>query len=242
MLDELGDEGDVRLSGCRWRRHRERGRPPLLDRDLHARDEDLAVVYDFIIDRQVAADAVRSTERTWPVIELSYERLPTCSSSTSPSCPSCSGNLNRPFGLYGDSGQPTPMTWWNLMEMGSWSSGSWWSTGSQPVDDLSWADVDGDEGGGDRRGAARRRGRPARPGRSTYALFMVANAAALDSRADDAACEIVATKYSARRCSNTRSTPSGRARPTTISTRTPGGGSTRSGCNRREQLFVRMGT
>ena len=172
------------------------GRLLPLDRDLHASDEHLARAHDFIIDRQVGRRAlVGSTETNLPVIESSYERLLDLLQSHLAEMPFLFGD--RPgrsdFALFG---QLTPMTWWDptptaiaverAPRVVNWI---------QRVDDLGWWDVDGDAGWRDAADLPDAVHAMLREAGSTYAPFMIANAAALDSGADEVVCEIRGDEY-----------------------------------------------
>jgi hypothetical protein len=129
------------------------------------------------------------------VIESSYQRLLDLLQSHLAEMPFLFGD--RPgrsdFAIFG---QLTPMTWWDptptaiaverAPRVVNWI---------QRVDDLSWWDVDGDEGWCD--AAALPAGVHAmlHEAGSTYAPFMVANAAALDNGADEVVCEIFGSEY-----------------------------------------------
>ena len=172
------------------------GRLLPLDQNLHATDEHLARVHDFIIDRQVGRRAVvGSTEANLPVIESSYERLLDVLQTHLAEMPFLFGD--RPgrsdFALFG---QLTPMTWWDptptaiaverAPRVVNWI---------QRVDDLGWWEVDGDEGWCDTAELPAGAHALLREAGSTYAPFMVANAAALDSGADEVVCEIRGSEY-----------------------------------------------
>jgi glutathione S-transferase len=172
------------------------GRLLPLDQDLQASDEHLARAHDFIIERQVGRRAlVGSTDRNQPIIEGSYERLLDL--------------LQEHFGdrtfLFGDRparsdvalfGQLTPLTWWDptptavavarAPRVVNWI---------QRVDDLGWWEVDGDQGW---LGSAELPDTVHRllvEAGSTYAPFMLANAAALAAGADEVVCEIRGAEY-----------------------------------------------
>ena len=172
------------------------GRLLPLDQNLHATDEHLARVHDFIIDRQVGRRAVvGSNEANLPVIESSYERLLDLLQSHLAEMPFLFGD--RPgrsdFALFG---QLTPMTWWDptptaiaverAPRVVNWI---------QRVDDLGWWEVDGDEGWCDTAELPAGVHALLREAGSTYAPFMVANAAALAGGADEVVCEIRGSEY-----------------------------------------------
>ena len=167
-----------------------------LDHDLHLTDERAAKAKAFIVDRQVSRRAlVGSTDENRPVIEGSYERLLDLLQAHLASHPFVLGD--RPgrgdMALYG---QLKPMLWWDptpvaIAVQRAPRAVNW----IERVDDLSWWDVDGDEGWStfdDLPGTTRllldEIGR-------TYAPFMLANAAALAAGADEVVCEIDGHAY-----------------------------------------------
>lgn len=172
------------------------GRLLPLDQDLHASDEHLQRMHDFIIDRQVGRRAmVGSTDENLPVIEGSYERL----------LDLLQAHLAfRPF-LFGDRpgradlalfGQLTPLTWWDptptaiavarAPRVVNWI---------QRVDDLGWWEVDGDDGWNRAAELSDTVHGLLREAGETYAPFMVANAAALDAGDEEVVCEIRGSEY-----------------------------------------------
>ncbi|MEZ5282325.1 MAG: glutathione S-transferase C-terminal domain-containing protein [Acidimicrobiales bacterium] len=176
------------------------GRLLPLDRDLHASDENLRRSHDFIIDRQVGRRAlVGSTEANLPIIEGSYERLLDLLQRLLSERPFLLGA--RPgradFALFG---QLVPMTWWDPTPMAiaveraprvvNWI---------QRVDDLSWWPLDehddGDGGWVDVAALPEIVHEILCEAGSTYAPFMIANAAALEAGADEVACEISGLEY-----------------------------------------------
>src|SRR6056297_391483 len=172
------------------------GRLLPLDQNLHAPDERLRRAHDVIIDRQVGRRAVvGSTDANLPVIEGSYERL----------LDLLQAHLAERAFLFGDRpgrsdfalfGQLTPMTWWDptptalaverAPRLVNWI---------QRVDDLGWWEVDGDEGWCDAAALPDAVHALLAEAGATYAPFMIANAEALDTGADEVVCEIRGVEY-----------------------------------------------
>lgn len=172
------------------------GRLLPLDQDLHASDEQLARMHDFIIERQVSRRAlVGSTDTNQPIIEGSYERLLDLLQTHLGIHPFLLGN--RPgradFAIFG---QLKPLLWWDPTPMAvaverAPRALNW----IERVDDLSWWEVDGDRGWADVAALPATVHALLREAGSTYAPFMLANAAALDTGAEEVVCEILGHEY-----------------------------------------------
>ncbi len=170
------------------------GRLLPLDQDLHATDEQLERMHDWIIERQVGRRAlVGSTDANQPIIEGSFGRLLDLLQEHLASHPFLLGD--RPgrgdVALYG---QLKPMLWWDptptaLAVERAPRAVNW----IERVDDLSWWPVDGDEGWHSSP-APTVMALLAEAGR-TYAPFMLANADALATGADEMVCEIDGLEY-----------------------------------------------
>jgi glutathione S-transferase len=175
------------------------GRLLPLDQNLQLPDEHATKLHDYVIERQVSRRGlVGSTEANQPIIEDSYVRVLKILQRQLGQHHFMLGD--RPgrgdFALYG---QLKPMLWWDPTPMAmavqhAPKAVNW----IERVDDLSWwPDPDGDSGDGwlsiDDLGPAvhdllREAGR-------CYAPFMIANAAALESGADEMVCEIDGQEY-----------------------------------------------
>ena len=172
------------------------GRLLPLDQHLQADDRSLARMHDYIIDRQVGRRAlVGSTDANQPIIEGSYERLLDL--------------LQRHLGhhdfLMGDRpgrgdfavyGQLKPMLWWDPTPMAiavdrAPRAVNW----IERVDDLSWWQVDGDEGWFAADSLPPTIHELLVEIGTTYAPFMLANAAALEAGADEVICTIRGSEY-----------------------------------------------
>ena len=172
------------------------GRLLPLDQNLQSPDEALSAAHDFIIDRQVGRRAlVGSTTENTPIIEQSYRNVLDILQRHLARRDFLIGE--RPgradFALYG---QLKPMLWWDPTPMAvaverAPRAVNW----IERVDDLAWWPVDGDDGW-----AARDqldgtvRDLLVEAGR-TYVPFMLANAAALESGADEVVCAIEGAEY-----------------------------------------------
>ncbi len=172
------------------------GRLLPLDQDLQLTDDQAAGAHDHIIDRQVGRRAlVGSTTTNLPIIEGSFERLLDILQAHLGAHDFMLGE--RPgrtdFALYG---QLKPMLWWDptpvaLGVVRAPRAVNW----IERVDDLSWWPI-GDETGWHTVDtlAPTVHDLLAEAG-STYAPFMLANAAAIDAGHDDVVCEIHAREY-----------------------------------------------
>ena len=200
LLEDYADEWVTKMMyHYRWTYEpdiEKAGRLLPLDRDLHADDDALSAMHEFIIERQVGRRAlIGSTETNEPVIEASYERLLDLFQAHLADQPFWLGD--RPsrcdFAFYG---QMKPLAWWDPTPMAiavehSPRAVNW----IERVDDLSWWEVDGD--GGWAAVDALPDTVPdllAEAGR-TYAPFMVANHEALATGADEVVCDIDGHEY-----------------------------------------------
>jgi len=167
-----------------------------LDTDLQLPDEARAAAHDYIIDRQVGRRAlVGSTTANTPIIEQSYRNV----------LDILQAHLARRDFVFGDRpgradfalyGQLKPLLWWDPTPVAiavkrAPRAVNW----IERVDDLAWWPIDGDEGWSahdDLEDTVR--DLLVEAGR-TYAPFMLANAAALESGADEVVCEIDGAEY-----------------------------------------------
>lgn len=169
-----------------------------LDQNLQLPDEQRAQAHDFIIERQVSRRAlVGSTDTNAPIIEGSYENL----------LDILQAHLARRTFFFGDRpgradfamyGQLKPLLWWDPTPTGiaverAPRAVNW----IERVDDLSGLPVDGDDGWSaldEITGDDGIRQLLTEAGR-TYVPFMIANAQALQSGADEVVCEIDDIEY-----------------------------------------------
>jgi glutathione S-transferase len=167
-----------------------------LDANLQMPDDVHAAMHDGIIERQVGRRAlVGSTDGNLPIIEGSYITL----------LQILQDHLGRHDFVLGDRpgrvdfalyGQLKPMLWWDPTPMAlgvehAPRAVNW----IERVDDLSWIAVDGDNGWFDLDGLDDSVNALLKEAGHTYAPFMIANAAALDSGADEMRCEIEGITY-----------------------------------------------
>ncbi len=167
------------------------GRLLPLDMNLQLEDAQAAAAHDFIIDRQVGRRAlVGSTDENAPVIESSYRNI----------LDILQDHLGRHDFLFGDRpgradfalyGQLKPMLWWDPTPTAIATERaprvvSW----IERVDDLSWWQIDGDDGWFAPEELADTVHRLLEEAGRTYARFLLANAEALDAGADEVACSI----------------------------------------------------
>ena len=162
-----------------------------VSRDLQMNSDQLQKSYDFITSRQVGRRTlVGSTEENTPIIESSYERLLDILTQLFSSHDFLLGD--RPgrgdFGIYGQLTQlakwdPTPMT---VAATRAPKVISW----VDRVDDLSWLPVEGEEGWVSFDSVPDATARLLCEIGQTYAPFMVANAQALVSGADEVVCGV----------------------------------------------------
>jgi glutathione S-transferase len=169
-----------------------------LDRNLQAPDDQLAKAHDFIIERQVGRRAlVGSTDQNQPILEGSFERL----------LDILQEHLANQMFLFGKRparsdvamyGQLKPMLWWDPTSTALASARAprvvnW----IERVDDLSSWPVADEQGGWDATDAlAPTVRRLLEEAGRTYAPFMIGNAEALQSGADEMSCSIDGATYS----------------------------------------------
>jgi len=202
LLEDFADEWVTKaMYHYRWTYNADIEKAGLLlplDQNLQAPDEQLAKAHDFIIERQVGRRAlVGSTDQNQPVLEGSFERLLEILQEHLAHQPFMLGvrPARSDMALYG---QLKPMLWWDptstaLATARAPRAVNW----IERVDDLSSWPVADEQGGWDATDALaptvrRLLGEAGR----TYAPFMVANAAALRSGADEMVCTIDGQTYS----------------------------------------------
>lgn len=200
VLEDVADEWVAKaMYHYRWANEEDTeksGRLLPLDANLQLPDDQAARAHDFVIDRQVGRRAlVGSTDANGPLIERSYER-------TLDALQAHLGEHTFFFGTrpgradFAFFGQLMPLLWWDPTPMAVAVERApraiMWN---QWMDDLSWWRVEGDEGWfaaedipDTTRALLGEAGR-------TYAPFMVANAAAVATDADEVVCEIDGTEY-----------------------------------------------
>lgn len=201
VLEDVADEWLTKaMYHYRWANAEDTeksGRLLPLDASLQLPDERAAAAHDMIIDRQVGRRAlVGSTDANAAVIERSYERT----------LDALQAHLAEQTFLFGDRpgradfalfGQLTPLLWWDptpaAVAVERAPRALMWV---QWLDDLSWWPVDDDERGwlDLEQVAATTRALFEEAGR-TYAPFMVANAEALASGADEVVCDMEGGQY-----------------------------------------------
>ena len=195
LIEDFGDEWVTKaMYHYRWAYQddiEKAGRLLPISRDLQMDSDRLQQMHDFITTRQIGRrELVGSTELNQPLIEGSYTRLLDIMEEQLNGQDFLLGD--RPgrgdFGIFGQFTQlvkwdPTPMA---IAVERATRAVSW----VDRMDDLSWLPVDGDDGWVtlEQLPTATRKlldeiGR-------TYAPFMVANAAALSSGADEVECRI----------------------------------------------------
>ena len=167
-----------------------------VSRDLQMNSDQLQKSYDFITSRQISRRAlVGSTEENTPIIESSYERLLDILTQLFSSNDFLLGD--RPgrgdFGIYG---QLTQLAKWDPTPMAVAATRapkviSW----VDRVDDLSWLPVDGEEGWVAFDSVPDATARLLCEIGQTYAPFMLANAQALVSGADEVVCAVEGGTY-----------------------------------------------
>jgi glutathione S-transferase len=202
LLEDYADEWVTKMMyHYRWTYEpdiEKAGRLLPLDQNLQAPGEHLAAAHDFIIDRQVRRRAlVGSTDANLPIIEGSYERLLDLLQTHLGDHQFLLGD--RPGrGDFATFGQLKPLLWWDPTPMAiaverSPRAVNW----IERVDDLSWWQVEGDEGWFDAGALPDTIHALLREIGSTYAPFMLANAAALDAGDGDGevVCEIRGREY-----------------------------------------------
>ncbi|MEM7094246.1 MAG: glutathione S-transferase N-terminal domain-containing protein [Actinomycetota bacterium] len=200
LLEDVADEWLTKaMYHYRWANAEDTeksGRLLPLDANLQLPAERAEQAHDFFIDRQVSRRAmVGSTDANAPVIERSYERT----------LDALQAHLAEHNFLLGERpgradfaffGQLMPLVWWDPTPMAVAVERApraiMWN---QWMDDLSWWRVDGDQGWWSAEEVpATTLALLAEAGR-TYAPFMVANAAAIQSSADEVVCTIDGLEY-----------------------------------------------
>jgi len=167
-----------------------------ISRDLQMGSDQAQKMYDFITTRQITRrELVGSTELNQPIIEGSYERLLDIMQEQFATHDFMLGD--RPgrgdFGIYG---QFTQLVKWDPTSMAiavrrAVKTLNW----TDRMDDLSWLPVDGDDGWATLEDLPVATRKLLGEIGSTYAPFMVANAQALVSGADEMVCEINGQTY-----------------------------------------------
>jgi len=200
LIEDYGDEWVTKaMYHYRWAYQDDidkAGKLLPISRNLQMGSDQAQQMYDYITTRQISRrELVGSTELNQPIIESSYERLLDIMQEQFATNDFMLGD--RPgrgdFGIYG---QFTQLVKWDPTSMAvaakrAIKTVNW----TDRMDDLSWLPVDGDSGWvtlEDLPAATRKL--LAEIG-STYAPFMVANAQALMSGADEAVCEIYGQTY-----------------------------------------------
>ena len=172
------------------------GRLLPISRDLRANSDQLQQSYDFITTRQIGRRVlVGSTDENQPIIERSYERLLDILTELFSGHDFLLGD--RPGrGDFGAFGQLSQLTKWDPTPMAIAATRApkvinW----VDRMDDLSWLPVDGDDGWATLDALPAATGRLLAEIGSTYAPFMVANAQALASVADEVVCDVEGGTY-----------------------------------------------
>ena len=196
LLEDFGDEWVSKMMyHWRWANDvdaQKSGRILPLDRDLQLPDEFAAKAHEMFVGRQVSRRGmIGSSDNNAPVIEASYERM----------LDLLQDHLAQRIFFFGDRpgrsdfavfGQLLPMLWWDptptAVALDRAPRALMWV---EWMDDLSWWRIEGEAAGWDTADAIADTTRAllAEAGR-TYAPFMVANAEALASGADEMVCEI----------------------------------------------------
>ncbi|MEO0492477.1 MAG: glutathione S-transferase C-terminal domain-containing protein [Actinomycetota bacterium] len=200
VLEDFADEWIAKMMyHYRWANDvdaQKSGRILPLDADLQLPDDKAAQAHRFFVDRQVGRRAlIGSTDANAPLIEASYER-------TLDALQQHLGEHDFFFGArpgradFAFFGQLMPMLWWDptptaIAVERAPRSVMW----NQWMDDLSWWRVDGDEGWVTADDTpATTRALFAEMGR-TYVPFLLANAAAIESGAEEVVCEIDGAEF-----------------------------------------------
>lgn len=167
-----------------------------ISRNLQMGSDQAQESYDYITNRQITRrELVGSTELNQPIIEGSYERLLDIMQEQFATHDFMLGD--RPgrgdFGLYG---QFTQLVKWDPTSMAvaakrAIKTINW----TDRMDDLSWLPVDGDNGWVSVEDLPTATRKLLTEIGATYAPFMVANAQALMSGADETVCEINGQTY-----------------------------------------------
>ena len=200
LIEDYGDEWVTKaMYHYRWTYAADidkAGRLLPVSRDLQMNSDQLQQSYDFITSRQIGRRAlVGATEENQPIIEGSYGRLLDILTELFSTHDFLLGE--RPgrgdFGIFGQLSQlvkwdPTPMA---VAATRAPKVINW----VDRTDDLSWLPVDGDTGWSPVDALPRATTRLLHEIGRTYAPFMVANAAALMSGADEVVCDVEGGTY-----------------------------------------------
>ena len=200
LIEDFADEWVTKLMyHYRWTYEpdiEKAGRLLPLDQNMQADDDALNRMHDYIIDRQIGRRAmVGSTDENQPILEASYHRLLDVLQHHLGANDFLLGD--RPgrgdFAVYG---QLKPMLWWDPTPMAIAVERApralhW----VERVDDLSWWEVDGDDGWCDLEALAPTVNELLHEIGRTYAPFMLANAAALEAGDNEVVCAIDGAEY-----------------------------------------------
>ena len=200
LIEDYGDEWVTKaMYHYRWAYQPDidkAGRLLPISRDLQQNSDQAQQAYDFITQRQIGRrELVGSTDLNQPIIESSYERLLDIMNALFATDDFLLGD--RPGrGDFGIFGQLTQLTKWDPTAVAVATERSpktinW----VERMDDLSWLPVEGDDGWCTLETLpAATRSLLGEIG-GTYAPFMVANAEALMSGADEVVCTIGGQTY-----------------------------------------------
>ena len=200
LIEDFGDEWVTKaMYHYRWTYNddiEKAGKLLPISRDLQMGSDQHQEMHDYITTRQISRrELVGSTELNTPIIESSYERVLDILQEQFATHDFLLGD--RPgrgdFGIYGQLTQlvkwdPTPMA---LATKRAIKTINW----TDRVDDLSWLPVEGDNGWVLLEALPPATHKLLEEIGRTYAPFMVANAHALMSGADEAVCEINGQTY-----------------------------------------------
>jgi glutathione S-transferase len=200
LIEDYGDEWVTKaMYHYRWAYQSDidkAGRLLPLSRDLQATSDVQQQSYEFITARQIGRRAlVGSTEENQPIIESSYERLLDILTQLFSTHDFLLGD--RPGrGDFGIFGQLSQLTKWDPTPAAVAATRApkvihW----VDRMDDLSWLPVDGDAGWSPLDSLPSATTRLLHEIGQTYAPFMVANAEALMSGADEVVCAIEGGTY-----------------------------------------------
>ncbi len=200
LIEDYGDEWVTKaMYHYRWAYEADidkAGKLLPLSGNLRANSDQAQQAYDFITNRQITRrELVGSTELNTPLIESSYERLLDLLTELLTSDDFLLGD--RPgrgdFGIFGQLTQlvrwdPTPTA---LASVRAPKVVNW----VDRMDDLGWLPVDGDDGWQPLEDLPAATTKLLHEIGATYAPFMIANARALMSGADEVVCEIEGGTY-----------------------------------------------
>ena len=200
LLEDFGDEWVTKaMYHYRWAYDDDIDKAGHLlptSRELQLDSDTSQAMYEFITQRQIGRrELVGSTELNTPIIEGSYERVLDALTALFSSHDFLMGD--RPgrsdFGIFGQLTQlvkwdptPTAIAAKRAPKVITWVD---------RLDDSSWLPVDGDEGWTSLDALPEGTTRMLAEAGRSYAPFMVANAAALMSGADEVVCEIDGQTY-----------------------------------------------